>query len=138
MGTYEESHLVLAAVRVLESKGKQPPTAEDVAALLEWHPDRVGVVMRQLERLNAIHPVTSPFETRYEVEDHLALEQIERVDQGPGFAGELAEFEAKSEAEKDRLHQLFGETETQRQEKLKSLDKDFASFQKNKPKNPFA
>jgi len=138
MGTYHDSHLLVAAVRILEAKRQHPPTLEELAGLLEWHPDQVGVVLRSLEELGAIRALTSPFETRYEVEDHLLLEQIDKDEKGPGFADELAEFAAKSEAEKDRLQKLFADSEEAQEKKIKSLDEDFAKFRKGKPRDPFA
>lgn len=138
MGTYHDSHLVVAAVRILETKRQHPPTVDEISDLLEWHPDRIGVLLRSLEELGAIRALTSPFETRYEVEDHLTLETIDQDEKGPGFADELAEFAAKSEAEKERLEKLFADSEEAKEKKLRSLDDDFARFKKGKPRDPFS
>jgi len=136
---YRDGHAVVAAVRVHEVKEGRPPTSEEVAALLGWHPDLASVVTRSLVDLGVLRPFQSPYDVRYEVRDHLALEKLEDDDTGSGFAQELDEFAARTQSEHDRLAQILesGETDRARQERVESLDQAFKAFRKDKPSDPF-
>lgn len=137
---YRDAHAVVAAVRVHETKEGRPPTSEEVALLLGWHPDLASVVTRSLVDLGVLRAFQSPYDVRYELRDHLALEKLEDEDSGPGFAQELDDFAARTRNEHDRLAQMFesGEAERSLQERVDSLDEAFRAFRKDKRSDPFS
>jgi hypothetical protein len=136
---YKEGHLVVAAVRILEDREHHPPTIDEIAGLLRWHPEQVGLIARGLAELEILRPVTTPYDVRYELLDHGKLEELQQADEGPGFADELAEFDRKTQQEQEKLERLFqsGDAEEQRQRRVKALDEEFGHFKKSKPVNPF-
>ena len=48
---YKEGHLVVAAVRILEVREHHPPTIEEIAGVLRWHPEQVGLIARGLAEI---------------------------------------------------------------------------------------
>jgi hypothetical protein len=137
---YRDGHAVVAAVRVHEAKLGRPPTSPEIAQLLGWHVDQASVVTRALSELGILKALQSPYELRYEVRDHLALEKLEDDAQGSGFASELESFAQAKEAEQERLASFFqsGEAEKSRERKAEELDSAFRDFRRGKkPFNPF-
>jgi hypothetical protein len=138
---YENGHLVVAALRIFEAREGRPPTVAEVAALLPWHVDKVSVVVRSLVEMGAMRALESPYEARYEIAEHLKLEELERQEQGAGFADELAAFAAEKATEHEEMEELFrehGAKTAPRPEKPAVLDRQYADFKKkNRPKNPF-
>jgi hypothetical protein len=138
--SYRNGHAVVAAVRVHELREGRPPTGAEIAALLGWHPDLAGVVTRSLTELGILKTLTSPYDVRYEVLDHLALERLSDEDDQAGFAQELDSFAQAKEQEHERLAAFFqsGEAEKARQERSDELDSAFRDFRKgHKPLDPF-
>lgn len=137
--SYADGHLVVAAVRILENREHHPPTDDEIAALLRWHPEQTGLITRGLAEAGILRAVKTPYDTRYEVHEHLELENLPRGDEGPGFADELAEFDRRSQQEQEKLEKLFEsqDHEKQRRKRVRSLDEEFGSFKKGKPRNPF-
>lgn len=137
--SYRDGHLVVAAVRILESREKHPPTEEEIGALLKWHPERVGLVARGLVEMGVLKPVTTAYDLRLELADHLPLEELTGDEETPGFAEELAEFDRKSVEQQQKLEKLFdpGELEKEKRKRTESLDEEFKKFRKDKPSNPF-
>jgi len=136
---YRDGHAVVAAIRVFESRAGRPPAAEEIAELLQWHPDKTRVVIRGLLELGALRDFESPYDVRYEVMDHLALEKLSDDEKGPGFADELAEFEKEKAQEQSELERVFEEDgpDAATQRRVGSLDNQFAEFRKSQKKNPF-
>lgn len=138
---YEDSHLVVAAVRLFGAREGRPATVEEVASLLPWHVDKVSVVVRGLSEMGVLQVLEGPYEDRYEVGDHLALETLENEKKGAGFADELAAFEAEKASENEEMEALFrqhGEEMAPPKEDTEQLDRQYADFKKkNRPKDPF-
>jgi len=105
--TYEEAHLVVAAVRVLEHREHHPPTVEDVASLLGIAREWAGVLVAAMEKAGIVAVVESAFTARVEVRDHLALEQLPRAGEAPSLRDEMAEFAEKQRTEQEKLGKLF-------------------------------
>ncbi len=137
--SHRDGHLMVAAVRLLSNREKHPPTDDELAQMLRWHPEQVRVITRGLEDLGILVAVKTPYDTRYEVGDYLGLEKLSLDDSGPGFADDLAEFEKHQQEEQERLEGLFkgSELEKKKRKQMEALDTDFGKFQKKKPANPF-
>jgi hypothetical protein len=136
---YFEGHLIVAAVRVLEAQLRRPPNEEEIAGLLGWPPERVGLVTRGLEAAGVVRPVVHAFDARLEIVDHLGLEKLPRGDVKSSIASEMEEFGKRVQEEQEQIQRLFesGEADRQAKERIESLDKEFGRFQKKRPRNPF-
>ncbi len=81
---YTNAHLFTAAVRILGEQKKQPPTAEDVCALLKWSLEQGRLVLRRMVEAGILELTTQAFEDRIFIKDHLAIEtykDAQKVDQ---------------------------------------------------------
>jgi hypothetical protein len=125
---------------VHETREGRPPTSAEIATQLGWHPDLAGVVSRALTELGILKILPSPYDVRFEVRDHLALEKLSDEDDQAGFAQELDSFAQAKEQEHERLAAFFqsGEAEQARQERAEELDSAFRDFRRaKKPLDPF-
>ena len=131
---YEEGHLVVAAIRVLshQHSGK-PPTVEEISKLLQISYEWCGVLVAALDRAGAVLCLTGPFETRVEVLDHTALEDLPRADSAATVDQELKEFSAKKDEEEEKLRGLFasGDALKKQETKMGKMAEDLKRF---KPK----
>ena len=137
---YRDGHAVVAAVRVHEMREGRPPTSSELAQLLGWHADLAGVVTRALCELGILKQLASPYDVRFEIRDHLALEKLEDDDNQAGFAAELDSFAKAKEHEQESLATFFetGEAEKAREKRVEELDSAFRDFRRGKkPLNPF-
>ena len=137
---YQQSHLLVAAVRVLEHASEKPPTMEEIGGLLQISHEVVGVVARALERHGIVKIHKTPFDTRVEVADHTALEDLPREETGAAMKEELEEFRHRSEEKQAEIENLFGggEHQKKKQEKQAGLDAQLKEWQKKRTLDPFA
>lgn len=106
--TYEQGHLVVAGIRVLENRHHHPPTEEDLAQLLDMSREWVGVLVRALADAGAVRLVESAFTLRVELRDHLALEKLTRESEAKTIDRELQEFHQKRKKDEEALGKMFG------------------------------
>ena len=135
--SYHDGHLLVAAVRVLTHQASgRPPTVEDVAALLGQSREWTGVLAAALERDGIVRSLTGPFETRLEIKDHGALEDLPREDSSAGVDEELREFSARKRQEEEQLRNLFssGSALEKRKKEMSRLADELKGFKPRAPK----
>ena len=137
---YDQSHLVVAAARVLSHKLEKPPTMEEIGELLEVSHEIIGAVARALESRGIVKIHKTPFDTRVEVTDHTLLEELPRDDSGADMKGEVEAFLERSREKHEKIEKLFGEEEYEKRKKKKQagLEAQLKEFQKKKAVDPFA
>jgi len=134
--SYQEGHLLVAAVRVLEHRhAGRPPTVEEIADLLGDSLEWMGVLVSSLERAGVVHALTGPFETRVEIKNHLELETLPRTDSTSGVDEELKEFAAQKRKEEEKLGNLFSSGDPLKKQKDK-MGKMADQLKGWKPKTP--
>ncbi len=137
---YDQSHLVLAAARVLAHKFEKPPTMEEIGELLGISHEVIGAIARALETRGIVNIRMTPFDTRVEVADHTALEELPREDSGAAMKEEVDAFLERSKEKQEKIDKLFGEDEylKRKEEKQAGLEAQLKEFQKKKTIDPFA
>ncbi|HEV8481462.1 MAG TPA: hypothetical protein VGR66_11770 [Candidatus Eisenbacteria bacterium] len=124
----EQAHVVVAAVRVLAHRESRPPSVQEVADLLGERPEPVNVVLRELTDLGILREVTDAYGARYEVGDHLLIEDL-AAGSGPAMKSELASFTEKRRERDDALRKQFeGDLKGQRERKFSKLEEDLKNF----------
>ena len=137
---YDQSHLVVAAARVLAHKLEKPPTYEEIGELLGISHEVIGAIARALETRGIVKIRMTPFDTRVDVADHTALEELPRDDRGAAMKEEVDAFVERSKEKQESIDKLFGEEEFQKRKKEKQagLEAQLKEFQKKKAIDPFA
>ena len=137
---YDQSHLVVAAVRILAHKDEKPPTMEEIGELLGLSHEVIGAVARALDSRGIVKIHMTPFDTRVEVADHTALEELPREDTGAAMKEEVDAFLERTKEKQEKIEKLFGEEEYQKRKKEKQtgLEAQLKEFQKKKAVDPFA
>jgi hypothetical protein len=133
--TYEESHLLVAAVRVLSHKDGRPPTVEEISELIEESPEVARVHLRWLAERGIVRLVTTPFEMRAQIGNHLPIEELPREGETPQMEEEVDEFRQKFRSRQEKIGKLFSTDDIAKrnEEKRKKLDEELKKF---KPRGP--
>jgi len=137
---YDQSHLVVAAARVLAHKLEKPPTYEEIGTLLGISHEVIGAVARALETRGIVKIRMTPFDTRVDVADHTVLEELPRDNRGAAMKEEVDSFIERSKEKQEDIDKLFGEEEylKRKKEKQAGLEAQLKEFQKKKAIDPFA
>ncbi len=136
--SYEDGHLILAAVRVLSHQAAKPPTPEDIAELLGLAPDFARNLVITLGDQGILRVVENPFEIRAEVGDYLKLEDLPKETEGPSIQDELDEFvEHKKKVAKDTENMLsMDEIEKKKKEQMSRLEDEMRKMKGEGPSPP--
>jgi hypothetical protein len=130
---YEESHLLVAAVRVLSHRDGRIPTPEEVAGFIGISNEKAYILVHELRKLGVLRALESPFELRLDVGDPAPLEALPKGVSGPSIQGELEEFYSREQEKKQEMDRMFlgGAADQRRKDRVAKLEKEFAKF---KPK----
>jgi hypothetical protein len=130
---YEETHLLVAAVRVLWHRDGKSPTPDEVAEFLRLSPEKVHILVHGLRKRGILKALEGPFDLRLDPGDPAGIETLPRGESGPSIQGELAEFHTQLAEKKKEMERMFqgGEADRRRKERVARLEAEFTKF---KPK----
>jgi hypothetical protein len=135
---YEDSHLLVAAVRLLTHREGRPPSVDEAADLVGFSREVCYHLVRRLAANGIVRLVETPFEARLIIEDHTRLEEIPRGEAGPAIASEFETFRARHEEKQRQLDKLFGEgvAEKKKKDRVTGLEEKFKQFRASRRYGP--
>ena len=117
MSLYEEAHLLVAAIRILELKKNTSPSLKDISELLGVNIDRVTRIANDLKPLDIVRMVDGPFESvNLVIQDHTKIEELSRTVRESNMEDEIRKFKEKSKNVYEDRVKAFKE-ENQKKEK---------------------
>jgi DNA-binding Lrp family transcriptional regulator len=125
---YQEGHLFVAAIRILEHQSSSPPALKEIAELLGFSTEQAGLISRRLEDHGIVKIVESAFGDRWDVDDHLKLEELAQASTVDQMDEALEQFKA----EKSKMAQKIESIKEQQARKQKDL---FSELEKQLKKN---
>jgi len=136
--SYEDGHVIVAAVRVLCHHNPKPPRPEDIAELLNLPPDFARNVVVALGHLGILKVMENPFEIRVELGDHTLLEDLPRGSDAPSIKTELDSFIQRKKREVEATEKMLSldEIEKKKREKISKMEDEMKKMKKPKP-SPF-
>ena len=91
---YSNTHIVVAAIRVLTHQKNTPPSIDDVCQALSFSLEQVNFICNKLEEMQIIEIIEGSYGTRLFVKNHLKIEDIPRGDKVSGLEEELKKFQS--------------------------------------------
>ena len=104
----DEGHLLVAAIRVQAHLDGRPPLINDVADLLGMPRELMQVLALGLESRGIVRQLTNAFETRLDIVDAAAVDELPLAGAGPRLSTELDDFRKAFQAKQDDLRKTFG------------------------------
>jgi hypothetical protein len=135
MDPYNEAHVFVSAVRILQHLKRTAPQVEDVCSMLNVSVESGLVVCRKLKKLGIIELIEDPFSTRLNVANHLEIENLPReIKEEDGLAKDIELFMAKKKnmdqkvediqaAMKKKKQDLFNDIERKMKQKMEEMKK---------------
>jgi DNA-binding Lrp family transcriptional regulator len=114
---YQEGHLFVAALRVLEHRNTAPPTLAQIAELLKISMEQTGLISRRLQEAGIIRVVEGAFDDRWGIDDHQKLEALSQEME----INQLDEALKQFKAEKNKIALRVESIKEQQAKKQKDL-----------------
>jgi hypothetical protein len=120
---YGKSHLIVAAIRLLEYKDHSPPTIEKIGHLLAISLEEVLRLCRKLKDLQIIDMVETLDEIRVYICDHRKLEEIPVEEDVSSLETELIKFKKSREEQKKKIESIQAEQAEKKKRLHEELEK---------------
>lgn len=114
---YQEGHLFVAAIRILEHQNGTPPVMKEISELLNFSVEQTGLISRRLVDAGIIKIVESAFGNRWGVDDHLKIESLPKEAATSQIDDALKQFKA----EKSKMAQKIEAIKEEQAKKQKDL-----------------
>ncbi len=123
MDLYENAHLVVAAVRVLEHRHDNAPSIEDICRELSFSAERGNLIVRKLAELGILDVTQGAYGSRVFLRDHLAIEQIPRGGQEDVLAEELEKFKSARKEHSKKIEAMQAEQAAKKKSLFDEIEK---------------
>jgi hypothetical protein len=120
---YWKSHLIVAAIRILEYKENSPPTIEKICQLLSISLEEVNRLCRKLKDLQVVDIVETIDEVRVYIIDHRKLEEIPVENDVSSLESELIKFKQLREEQKKKIETIQAEHAEKKKKLHEELEK---------------
>lgn len=125
MSLYDEAHIIVGAIRVLEFTKSASPSLKDVSDLLKMNIDRVTRIANDLKPIGIVDMVDGPFESvNLVVNDHTKIEELSRKVKESNMEDEIRKFQEKSKnVYEDKVKAFKEESKKKEQALFEALQK---------------
>lgn len=130
--TYQDGHLFVAAVRILEHQKATPPLVEDVCGLLSFSLEHGHFLLNKLEELGIVEVVAGGYGKRVFIKNHLALEGIPRQGQESRLDEALKTFQSARKGYEKKVATIKADQEKKKQNLFADLEKKLKQDLKKK------
>ncbi|MCP4746462.1 MAG: hypothetical protein GY874_10055 [Desulfobacteraceae bacterium] len=125
---YDEGHLFVAAIRLLEHQHVTPPSLDQISFLLGISLEQTGLISRRLKEAEIIDEVEIAYAIRLVIKNHLKLEDLSDEQESSELDNALKKFQLERQKMTDKI-ELIKEQQAQKKKDLfddieKKLKKD--------------
>ena len=114
---YSKTHLVVAAIRILEYRKKDAPSVESLSEMLDMPLEQGHLICKKLHDMDIIEVVKGPFDARLFIRNHLKIEEIPREDKEARLKDEIEKFQSTRKDFKSKI-ELFQADKAERQKNM--------------------
>jgi len=133
---YDQAHVFLAGIRVLEHLYERPPTLQGLSELLKMSEEELSLLSRKLEDRTIIRVIHSGTQVRYSIADGAGVESLPRGQQSSQIKDEISRFQDKQQSRLKEIEKTLGKS-TDKAGIFSDLDKALKDPSAIKPKkNP--
>ncbi len=120
---YEQGHLVVAAIRVLEHQKGVPPSVEDICGCLSLSSEQGNRICRRLQENGIVEVVEGAYGTKVFVRDHLLIEELPRTGESSKIADEVKKFQESRKGMDEKIAAFKAQQEEKKKSLFADLDK---------------
>lgn len=124
MDPYNEAHLFVAAVRILQHLKSSAPLIEQVCTMLNVSVESGLVVSRKLKKLGIIEVIEDPFSTRIVIANHLEIENLPKeIKKEDSLSKDIELFMAKKKNMDQKVEDIQAALKKKKQDLFNDIEK---------------
>ena len=120
---YDQGHLVVAAIRVLEHQKGVPPSVDDINRCLSLSAEQSSRICNRLQEAGVIEVVKGAYGTRAFVRDYLRLEDLPKSEESAKLADEVKKFQESRKGMEEKIAAFKAQQEEKKKSMFAELDK---------------
>lgn len=129
---YNDAHLVVAVIRLLEYRDKIPPSTDSVCRELSFSLEQGNLICKKLHDREIIEVVEGAFGTKLYVRDHLLIEEIPKDHQEETIEDEVKKFQQAQKENLKKIQSLHDEQKKKKKDLFAEIDRKLKDGLKKK------
>lgn len=119
---YDNAHLVVAAVRIIEHQNKAPASIEAVCTLLSFSLEQGNYLCRKLKEMEIIDMVEGAYGIKLFIKNHPKIEEIPRGHIESQIEKELQKFQSSKKQISQKIESIKSEQAKKKQDLFAELE----------------
>ncbi len=124
---YNNSHLLVAGIRVFEHLHHRPPTMDEVCQLLSISLEQGNLLCRKLTDMGCLEVVEGSYGIRLFIRDHLKLEDISKEAAGESLGKAMRQFQDSRKDLENKIAAIKADQADKKKSLFAELDKKLKS-----------
>ena len=124
---YNNSHLMVAGIRVLEHQKQRPPTLDEVCTLLSISLEQGNFISRKLAEIDVLEVIEGAYGIRLFIRDHLKLEEIPKAETGDSLGQAVRQFQDSKKDIKNKIAAIKADQADKKKTLFAELEKKLKS-----------
>ena len=120
---YNDAHLVVAAIRLLEHRDKVAPSTDGVCRELSFSLEQGNLMCKKLHDRKVIEIIEGAFGTKLYVRDHLLIEEIPKDRQEETIEDEVKKFQKAQKENLKKIQSLHAEQKKKKKDLFAEIDR---------------
>ncbi|MDM8526209.1 hypothetical protein QUF80_22765, partial [Desulfococcaceae bacterium HSG8] len=129
---YMTSHLIVAAIRILEHQNHAAPSVDGICQSLSFSSEQGHYLCKKLDEIEIIEMVRGPYGARLFVKDHLKIEEIPRAEKPVSLREEIERFESSKKDFEKEIETFQAEKEERQKNLFAEIENRFKKTLENK------
>lgn len=119
---YQNAHLVVAAIRILDHRDNVPPAIDSLNKVLNFSLEECHYLCRKLHQMGIIDIVEGAFGTKLFIKNHLELENIPLTQKDTRFREDIDKFMGSKKNYEKEIESIKANQEKKQKELFARID----------------
>ena len=122
---YDNAHLVVAAIRLIENRDNAPPSIDAVSRMLSISIEQGNLICKKLKDRGIVDVVEGAFGTKLYLQDHLLIEEIKKEEPESSIESEVKKFQETQKMSTKKIQEIQAEKKKNKKDLFAEIERQF-------------
>jgi len=124
---YNNAHLIVSAIRILEHQNDVPPTVENICEMLSFSIEHGNLLCNKLKEMGIIDIVSGAFGSKLYIRNFICIETIPMDEEDTSIKDELKKFADSRKELQGRIESIKSTHDKKKKDLFAELDRQLKS-----------
>jgi len=122
---YDNAHLAVAAMRIIENRDNAPPSIDAVSRMLSMSIEQASLICKKLKDRGILDVVEGAFGTKLYLLNHLLIEEIKKEEPESTIESEVKKFQAAQKMSTQKIQEIQAEQKKNKKDLFAEIERQY-------------